>query len=74
MKTKANVIVVLIASFVAALSLTSCEFDNVAKSMNEHGLESRSRPMTTRARSTKPSTSSSTTTRIQAIMAALTLR
>lgn len=40
MKTKVNTIVAFIASFVAALSLTSCEFDNVAKSMNEHGLES----------------------------------
>lgn len=34
MKTKVNTIVVIIASFVAALSLTSCEFDSVAKSMN----------------------------------------
>lgn len=40
MKTKVNTIVMLIVSFVAVLSPTSCEFDNVAKSMNEHGLES----------------------------------
>lgn len=34
MKTRTNVILMLIASLVVTLSLASCEFDNIAKSMN----------------------------------------